>query len=170
MKASKWEDILCESKLLHILIDLRKKIHRDPEVGLQQPKTIKKIKDFLFEYLPKCAQSDNFKIKEIEQSGLIIDVWGQSDAKATDIPEGKGIAFRAELDALKIKERTDLVDYFSTSSYSHMCGHDGHTVSLVWFLTVVFNNAHLFSKVAELFEFIFRKTLFDLFSNRPRKQ
>ena len=58
-----------------------------------------------------------------------------------------GIGFRAEMDALKMAERTDLVDYHTVTKYAHMCGHDGHTVTLIGFLITVWNNTRLFSKV-----------------------
>jgi metal-dependent amidase/aminoacylase/carboxypeptidase family protein len=47
--------------------------------------------------------------------------------------EGKprSIAFRADIDALVMNEKNFHLSYRSTNECAHMCGHDGHTVSLL---------------------------------------
>lgn len=55
------------------------------------------------------------------------------------------------MDALKMKERTDLVDYFSITEYAHMCGHDGHSVTLIGFLITVWNNRKMFNQVKSIY-------------------
>ena len=134
--------------LLDKLTKLRHLIHQEAEGGMNQPKTIKKIKKFINAHI-QIENNPNISMTQFETCGLIIDIWGTNKDISPQIPEMKGIAFRAELDALKIKERTDLVPYYSTSDYSHMCGHDGHTVSVLGLLIIVSQNADKFNYVID---------------------
>jgi amidohydrolase len=43
----------------------------------------------------------------------------------------KSIALRADIDGLKMKENNPTLSYCSKTEYAHMCGHDGHTATLV---------------------------------------
>ena len=42
-----------------------------------------------------------------------------------------GIAFRSEIDAVPVKETTDLAYKSLTEGMSHTCGHDGHCAALL---------------------------------------
>ena len=56
------------------------------------------------------------------------------DIEGTGEPISEGInllAFRADMDALKMPENNPTLPYRTTTSYAHMCGHDGHTVMLL---------------------------------------
>lgn len=41
------------------------------------------------------------------------------------------IALRTDIDALPIPENNDHLDYKSTTNFAHMCGHDGHMMTLM---------------------------------------
>jgi amidohydrolase len=41
------------------------------------------------------------------------------------------IALRADIDGLKMPENNPQLAYCSKTEYAHMCGHDGHTATLV---------------------------------------
>lgn len=41
------------------------------------------------------------------------------------------IALRADIDGLKMKEVNPDLPYASKTEFAHMCGHDGHTATLV---------------------------------------
>jgi hippurate hydrolase len=41
------------------------------------------------------------------------------------------IALRADIDALPMEERNFDLEYRSTITAAHMCGHDGHTTMLL---------------------------------------
>jgi metal-dependent amidase/aminoacylase/carboxypeptidase family protein len=41
------------------------------------------------------------------------------------------IALRADIDALPIPENNPHLEYKSQTKFAHMCGHDGHTVTLL---------------------------------------
>jgi metal-dependent amidase/aminoacylase/carboxypeptidase family protein len=41
------------------------------------------------------------------------------------------ICLRADIDALKMKEENFHLEYRSVSNVAHMCGHDGHTTTML---------------------------------------
>lgn len=74
------------------------------------------------------------QIRKVASTGIIVDIWG----KGEESEEGEcwGIAFRADIDALKMAESNDL-PYKSTTNHAHMCGHDGHMANLMAFATLI---------------------------------
>lgn len=49
------------------------------------------------------------------------------------------MAFRADTDALKMTENSDL-PYKSQTDHAHMCGHDGHMSILMTFADLLMKN------------------------------
>ena len=97
------------------LVDIRRKIHRDPETGFDVPKTKALVKQKLAEmgYTPT----------DMGRAGVIALAGGKTP--------GKTILLRADMDALPIQEEAD-VDYRSTvPGKMHGCGHDMHTAMLL---------------------------------------
>ena len=91
---------------------IRRYIHKNPEIGFNLDNTLLLVRTKLKEYgyTPiKCGKS-----------GVYVDI-GQGD---------KTILFRADMDALDTEELTDL-EYKSSNSYMHACGHDMHTAMLL---------------------------------------
>ena len=86
-------------------------LHKNPEVGIHLPETVKYIKSRLLEIgydVRSCAE------------GLIADV-------------GRGepcVLLRADMDALSISEETAL-EYASENGRMHACGHDMHSAILL---------------------------------------
>ena len=74
------------------------------------------------------------QIKTVAKSGLVVDIYGEGEESL----DGKihNIAFRADIDALKIEEMNDL-PYKSKTNHSHLCGHDGHTAIVMAFVALV---------------------------------
>ncbi|MBQ4468891.1 MAG: M20/M25/M40 family metallo-hydrolase, partial [Synergistaceae bacterium] len=98
------------------LVNMRRDLHKIPELGLELPLTqkyvIAKLNEYGIEY--SLNQGD---------SGII--------AYVNKGKPGKVIALRADMDALPIKEATG-VDYASThEGKMHACGHDAHTSMLL---------------------------------------
>ncbi|TKK83949.1 amidohydrolase [Herbidospora galbida] len=96
---------------------LRRSIHREPEIGLDLPRTQEKV----------LAALD----------GLPLEVTtGEKLTSVTAVlrggrSEGKSVLLRADMDALPIQERVP-VDYRSAvDGAMHACGHDLHTAMLV---------------------------------------
>lgn len=62
---------------------------------------------------------------------MIVDINGKGPV--SEDGEICSIAFRSDIDGLKIKENSDL-PYKSTTDYAHMCGHDGHMTIMMTFI------------------------------------
>src|SRR6185369_6579253 len=96
-------------------IALRRAIHAEPELGLQTPKTLAKVRAALAD-LPlewKTGPST---------TGAIAVLRGARP--------GRTVLLRGDMDALPMPEDTDL-DFKSTiEGTMHACGHDTHTAML----------------------------------------
>lgn len=95
-----------------LLVDLRKELHKFPELSGQEKMTSLRLSNFLH---------------ELEPDNLITNIGGNGLA-AIFRGAGKGprLMIRAELDALPIEESNDF-DYRSVHpGVAHKCGHDGH--------------------------------------------
>ena len=110
------EELLREArKLLPDVIQLRRRIHKRPEVGLILPQTQSVIIDALGDL--------NLQITKGKQLSSVVAVLEGS------LP-GPTVLLRADMDALKIREATGL-DYASEiDGAMHACGHDAHTAML----------------------------------------
>ncbi|PFG57007.1 hippurate hydrolase [Amycolatopsis sulphurea] len=97
------------------LVALRRKLHADPEVGLQLPRTQAAILEAL--------------------SGLPLDLTlGQKCSSVTAVLRGARpgpvVLLRGDMDALPIREETE-VEFAATGEAMHACGHDLHATALV---------------------------------------
>ncbi|MBO6576280.1 MAG: amidohydrolase [Rhodothermales bacterium] len=94
------------------LTDIRRHLHRHPEIGLHEYDTARFIRD-LFE------RRGLEVVGPLARTGLYVDIVGAAD--------GPTVAYRADIDALPIDDRKD-VEYRSTrEGLAHLCGHDAHT-------------------------------------------
>lgn len=101
------------------LIQLRRELHRIPEVGLQLPGTQARILEAL-SGLPL----------EITLGQTVTSVVGVLRGGVTGEGKRPVVLLRADMDALPVEERTGL-DYASTNGNMHACGHDLHMAMLV---------------------------------------
>ncbi|MEQ1539752.1 MAG: M20 family metallopeptidase [Sphingorhabdus sp.] len=102
--------------LLPDLVALRRDIHREPELGLQNPKTLAKIKGALAGLPLEFREGPS-------TTGLIAILRGPAN--------GRTVLLRGDMDALPLHEDTGL-DYGSTiEGAMHACGHDTHVAMLV---------------------------------------
>lgn len=111
------EMLLHEAReLLPEIVQLRRRIHRRPEIGLALPHTQTAIMEALDDL--------NLRINTGKQLSSVVAVLeGRSP--------GRTVLLRADMDALKILEATGL-DYASEiDGAMHACGHDAHTAMLV---------------------------------------
>lgn len=98
---------------------LRRDLHREPEIGLQLPRTQERVLTAL--------------------DGLPLEITlGTSSTSVTAVLRGgatKGAApavlLRGDMDALPVTERTDLDHRSQVDGAMHACGHDLHTAMLV---------------------------------------
>ncbi|MCI6692842.1 MAG: M20 family metallopeptidase [Clostridium sp.] len=96
------------------LINYRRTIHSNPEVGAELPKTKAYVIDKLKEF--------GYDPKEICESGIVATIEGKKP--------GKTFLLRADMDALPMAEATEC-DFKSTNGCMHSCGHDMHTTMLL---------------------------------------
>lgn len=94
-------------------IELRHELHMYPELSYQEYRTQKILK----EWITKLGYE---KIHEVS-TGLIIE--------QHDFEDDGYILFRADMDALQIKEETGW-EFASKNSNMHACGHDFHMATL----------------------------------------
>lgn len=101
-----------------LLTKWRRDLHQIPELSLEEFKTK--------EYLKKVLDSYGVSYVEVLDTGLIVTFLGYDNN-----PEEKTILFRADIDALPIKEENDIVFKSIHAGKMHACGHDGHTTILL---------------------------------------
>ena len=97
------------------IAELRHSIHREPEIGLDLPKTQRKVLEAL--------------------DGLPLEVsCGQSLSSVTAVLRGarpgKTVLLRGDMDALPVDERTGVPYASQVPGTMHACGHDLHTAML----------------------------------------
>jgi N-acetyldiaminopimelate deacetylase len=105
-------------------IELRHLLHQNPELAFQEYKTT--------ETIIKAINSIPDHTKKIiihtpMKTGLLVEY---------KINEGNYILFRADIDALPIKEETSY-KYRSVNNFMHACGHDVHTSILFGLLDYI---------------------------------
>lgn len=98
------------------LVQLRRELHRDPELGLDLPRTQLRV------------------LASLEGLPLEIST-GRSLSSVTAVLRGAAagepaVLLRADMDALPMAEQTGL-DFAAPSDRMHACGHDLHTAMLV---------------------------------------
>ena len=92
----------------------RRQLHQHPEVGAHLPETASYVKRRLTEL--------GYEPREICDSGIVATITGEDT--------GRCILLRADMDALKITDRTDL-PFKSENGSMHACGHDMHAAMLL---------------------------------------
>ena len=102
---------------LETAIDLRRAIHREPELGIANPLTIARVEAALADLPVELHRGDG------EITSLWADLKGGTD--------GPTVLLRADTDALPMTEDTDLEFRSRIEGRAHACGHDAHTAMLV---------------------------------------
>lgn len=100
------------------LRQMRRDLHKIPELGLKEYKTSAYIREKL----------EGFGITELE-------TWLETGVVAVIRGKGKGqtVAFRADMDALPVTEQTGCDFTSEHVGCMHACGHDGHVTVLLGF-------------------------------------
>ncbi|AIQ19102.1 hydrolase [Paenibacillus sp. FSL H7-0357] len=97
------------------LIEVRRNLHREPELAYEEFRTTKKLREWL--------TSANIHILDLPlETGLIAEI-GQGD--------GPVVAIRCDIDALPIEEQTELPFASEIPGKMHACGHDFHTATIL---------------------------------------
>ncbi|HEY4543259.1 MAG TPA: amidohydrolase [Tissierellaceae bacterium] len=103
-------------KHLDDIVKIRRCIHENPELGMEENETSKLV------------------AKELEKLGLEVET-GVANTGVVGLlrgkEEGKTILLRADMDALPITEKTGLEFSSKNDGKMHACGHDVHTSILL---------------------------------------
>lgn len=109
------------------IINLREYLHENPELDMDLFNTSKTIK----EKLDKLG----IEYKEMAQTGICAVIRGEK--KGENNSNEKTILLRGDMDALPIKEETDVPFKSKIDGKMHACGHDGHTAGLFGALLIL---------------------------------
>jgi len=96
--------------------EIRRDLHRHPELGTQEVRTSRIVADFL------------------RQLGLEVRTGVGGTGVVATLAAGKEkacVAIRADMDALPVREETGAPYASTRDTVSHCCGHDGHTAILL---------------------------------------
>ncbi|MFK4784950.1 M20 family metallopeptidase [Fusobacterium sp. MFO224] len=113
------------SKVEDFVINIRRKLHKYPELDFSLPKTTKII----------CETLDELNIKykkNIGKSGIVADIEGKN--------KNITLAFRADMDALPVIEETKFNFKSEHHGKMHACGHDAHMSILLGAAKVISEN------------------------------
>ena len=118
-------------------IELRRTLHRNPELSGQEWETTALIRRELESYGIRILDSGL-------TTGLIAEIRGTAEGS------GKTAAVRADIDALPVQEKTGEEFTSEISGSSHACGHDLHTAALLLVARVLKQMEHSFSGIVRL--------------------
>ena len=102
--------------LLPDIIDLRRRIHANPELGNDLPRTTAAVLD--------AISGLDLEIRKSERTTSIV-------ATLHGAKPGRRILLRGDMDALPMPEDHDLSFASTKPGIMHACGHDSHTAMLV---------------------------------------
>lgn len=100
-------------QIRNYVVNLRKHFHQNPELSMEEWETSKRIKRELEEM--------DIPFIDAAQTG-VIGILGQGEPI---------IALRADIDALKVDEKTEVGYKSCTPGVMHACGHDAHMSALL---------------------------------------
>ncbi|OIK15142.1 hypothetical protein BIV60_10465 [Bacillus sp. MUM 116] len=95
------------------LINHRRYLHQNPELGFDLPKTVA--------YVENALKSMGLEPQKVGKAGLVVTIGNG---------KGRTLLLRGDMDALPIKENTDL-PFKSSNENMHACGHDIHTTFML---------------------------------------
>ncbi|MGD9568993.1 MAG: M20 family metallopeptidase [Sedimentibacter sp.] len=107
------------------LINIRRELHRNPELGGSEYKTM----DFI------CSYLDSWNIeyeKGVAETGVMAIVRGKNKTYNSIC-----IGIRADIDALPIKEETNIDFKSLNEGKMHACGHDAHTAVALYCAKII---------------------------------
>ena len=99
------------------LIKIRRDLHEHPELGFEEVRTSKTIKDFL--------KANGIPYIEVAKTGVCGIIKGTKEGN------NKTIALRGDIDALPINDMKTCEFKSKIEGKMHACGHDAHTTILM---------------------------------------
>ncbi len=102
-------------KLAPLLVELRRDLHRHPELSYQEVRT------------------SEIAAREVARAGFSVRAGVARTGIVAELENGEGptVAIRADMDALPIQEESEAPYASTVPGVMHACGHDAHTAGLV---------------------------------------
>ena len=100
------------------LIHWRRDFHRNPELGFEEYRTSRVIKEFL--------KNEGIGYQEISGTGICATIQGNISGKSV-----KTVALRADMDALPLIDKKGTEYSSNIQGKMHACGHDAHMAILL---------------------------------------
>jgi amidohydrolase len=120
------------------IVGLRRRIHRNPERGLENPAT----QALIVEELKAIGMEP--------KSGSGKCTWVTADVRGSGKGSERCVVLRADTDALPLTENNDAEWVSEVDGVMHACGHDGHVAMLLGAARVLQNNRDRFSGTVRL--------------------
>lgn len=119
------------------IVAIRRELHQYPEVGRKEFKTT--------DIIISCLKKWGIAYERPLETGVVATVKGARDGITT--------ALRADIDALRMKENTQVPFRSKNDGFMHACGHDIHTASLLGAAKIINENR---DKLSGSVKFIFQ--------------
>lgn len=103
-------------EILPWMVEIRRDLHRHPELGLEEHRTSAKVRDLLEEMGIE-------HVGGLAGTGVLGLIRGR--------PQGRVVALRADLDALPLQDAKEVPYRSEIPGKMHACGHDVHTAILL---------------------------------------
>lgn len=119
------------------LTRMRRHFHANPELSFDERETAN--------YVAGCLEAWGYEVtRNVGGHGVV--------ARLTQGSGGRGIAIRADMDALPIVEETGLPYASAKPGIMHACGHDGHTTMLLGAAEYLARTRHFTGTVTLIFQ------------------
>ena len=128
------------AELYPTIVKWRHDFHRNPELQYELPKTAAKVADLLRSF--GCDEV----VEGVGKSGVVGVIHGQVDTSR------RVIGLRADMDALPIHEKSDVLYKSEVPGLMHACGHDGHTAMLLGAAQYLCETRNFDGKAAVIFQ------------------
>jgi len=128
------------AELYPTIVEWRHDFHRNPELQYELPKTAAKVADLLRSF--GCDEV----VEGVGKSGVVGVIHGQVDTSR------RVIGLRADMDALPIDEKSDVLYKSEVPGVMHACGHDGHTSMLLGATQYLCETRNFDGKAAVIFQ------------------
>ena len=128
------------AELYPTIVKWRHDFHRNPELQYELPKTAAKVADLLRSF--GCDEV----VEGVGKSGVVGVIHGQVDTSR------RVIGLRADMDALPIDEKSDVLYKSAVPGVMHACGHDGHTAMLLGAAQYLCETRNFDGKAAVIFQ------------------
>ena len=128
------------AELYPTIVKWRHDFHRHPELQYELPKTAAKVADLLRSF--GCDEV----VEGVGKSGVVGVIHGQVDTSR------RVIGLRADMDALPIDEKSDVLYKSEVPGVMHACGHDGHTAMLLGAAQYLCETRNFDGKAAVIFQ------------------